>query len=104
MLKHHDSLDYAKHFIVVTDASDFAIGATLFQEHVGKRHPVAFESRKLKPTELNYPVHEKEQLAVVYALGKWRCYLEDSPFSVETDSRAAVYLKDKPAAAGKPAG
>ena len=63
------SPDYVKPFSVVTDASDFAIGATLFQEHEGKRHPVAFESRKLKPAELNYPVHEKEQLAGVYALG-----------------------------------
>lgn len=92
--------DYNKPFIVVTGASDFAIGATLFQEHDKIRHPVAFESRKLKPAEINYPAHEKEQLAFVYALHKWRCYLEGKPFSVKTDNRATIYLKDKPAAAG----
>ncbi len=84
---------------MVTDASDYAIGAMLFQEHEGVRHPVAFQSRKLRPAEINYPTHEKEQLAVVYVLVKWRCYLEGHPFAVETDSRATVYLKDKPAAA-----
>lgn len=92
--------DYDRPFIVVTDASDFAIGATLLQEHEGQRHPVAFESRKLRAAELNYPAHEKEQLAVVYALAKWRCYLEGTPFTVETDSRATVYLKDKLANGG----
>ena len=92
--------DFSKPFIVSTDASDFAIGATLLQIVDGHRHPIAFESRKLKPAELNYPVHEKEQRAVVCALAKWRCYLEGQPFTVETDSQASVYLKDKPASGG----
>lgn len=92
--------DFSKPFIVSTDASDFAIGATLLQVIDGHRHPIAFESRKLKPAELNYPAHEKEQLAVVYALAKWRCYLEGKPFTVETNSQASLYLKDKPASGG----
>ena len=87
--------DYDRPFIVVTDASDVAIGATLMQNYEDGRHPVAFEGRKLRPAELNYPAHEKEQLAVVYAVEKWRCYLEGKTFTVLTDNRAVVYLKHK---------
>ena len=39
-------------------------------------HPVAFESRKMIPAELNYTTSEKECLATVHALKVWRCYLE----------------------------
>ena len=87
--------DFSKPFVVVTDALDFAVGATLFQQHEGIRHPVAFESRKLKDAERNYPPHEKEMLAEVYALVKWRCYLEGHPFTVKTDNRATVFLRDQ---------
>jgi hypothetical protein len=49
--------------------------------------PIAFESRKLSSAEINYPIHEKEQLVVVYALQKWHIYLHSttSPFTIYTD-------------------
>ena len=60
--------DLTKPFIVTTDASDYAIGAVLSQD-VGKGdQPIAYESRKMSSAELNYPVHEKELLALVYAI------------------------------------
>jgi hypothetical protein len=44
-----------------TDASDFALGAVLSQIQETKRlHPVAYHSRKFKPAEENYDVHDKK--------------------------------------------
>jgi hypothetical protein len=58
---------------VTTDASETAIGAVLsFGPTWETARPVAFESLTLKGAELNYPVHEKELLAILRALRKWK--------------------------------
>ncbi|KAG3238791.1 hypothetical protein PI124_g16262 [Phytophthora idaei] len=60
-------------FSVGCDASDFAIGCALLQADVdGRERVIAFESRQLKAAEKNYPVHDKELLAMKYALVKFR--------------------------------
>ncbi len=83
-------------YYIVTDASDFAIGAVLAQDHGDGLQPVAYESRKLLPAERSYPVHEKELLAGVYALKKWRCYLEGTHFTWLTDAASLRYLQTQP--------
>jgi len=75
------------------DASDFAIGAVLTQDNGKGEQPVAYESRKLSPAELNYPVHEKELLAIVHAIRTWRMYLEGRCFTVITDHASLEYIK-----------
>ena len=70
--------DFTKSFEVITDASDFALGAILLQE--GKA--VAYESRVLNGAERNYHTTDRELLAVLHALEVWRCYLEGSTFKV----------------------
>lgn len=82
--------DPDKPIAVHTDASDYAVGAVLMQEE----RPVAYESRKLNSAEKNYAVHEKEQLAIVFALGKWRVYLHgtNEPFMIYTDHESSKYL------------
>ena len=74
-------------FSVVYDASDFAIGSALLQTDVdGRERVIAFESRQLKAAEKNYPVHDKELLAMKYALVKFRVHLPRSkPFVIITD-------------------
>ena len=73
---------------VSTDASNFATGAVLsYGELLESARPVAFDSMQLKGTELNYPVHEKELLAIVCALKHWRTDLLGVPFTVYTDHR-----------------
>jgi RNase H-like domain found in reverse transcriptase len=55
-------------YILTCDASDIGIGAVLEQLIKTGYYPVAFASRKLSSTENDYPVHEQEFLAIVYAL------------------------------------
>ncbi|GMF46009.1 unnamed protein product [Phytophthora fragariaefolia] len=63
-------------FRVVCDASDFAIGCALLQADAeGRERVVSFQSRQLKAAEKNYPVHDKELLAMKYALVKFRVHL-----------------------------
>ncbi|GMF15655.1 unnamed protein product [Phytophthora fragariaefolia] len=73
-------------FSVVCDASDFAIGCALLQADAeGRERVIAFESRQLKAAEKNYPVHDKELLAVKYALVKFTVHLLGSkPFVIYT--------------------
>ena len=78
-----------------TDASDYVIGAILSQrDEQGRKHPVAFYSRKMTPAELNYEVHDKELLAIVVALLEWRVYLEGARKTTEiiTDHRNLIYF------------
>ena len=52
----------------------------------GAERVVCYHSRQLQAAESNYPVHDKERLAMKYALAKFRVYLlGDSPFVVYTD-------------------
>jgi hypothetical protein len=73
---------------VTCDASDWRKGATL---SVGTSwelaRPVAFDSMQLKGPEKNYPVHEKELLAIIRALKKWRSDLLGIPITVYTNHR-----------------
>ena len=72
-----------------TDASDIALGGVLLQADAsGKQHPVAFHSRKLNGAEKNYPIHERELLAVVDCCKVWRYYLESILVLVRVDHEA----------------
>ena len=84
--------DPAKPYVVTCDASDVGIGAVLEQEDADGCHPIAFASRKLSGAEQNYPVHERELLAIVYALKEWRTYLHGSRFVIRTDHHPLRYL------------
>ncbi|KAE8956850.1 hypothetical protein PR001_g31586, partial [Phytophthora rubi] len=79
--------DDSKPFHVVCDASDFAIGCALIQfDDEGRERVVSYQSRQMKPAERNHPVHDKELLAMRYALIKFRVYLlGEQTFAVYTD-------------------
>jgi hypothetical protein len=81
--------------VVETDASDFALGAVLSQIQETKRlHPVAYHSRKFKPAEINYDVHDKEMLAIVTAFKEWEHMLKSvaDEITVYTDHKNLEYF------------
>ena len=89
--------DRSKPFYLQTDASDFAMGAVLHQRDdlTGKLRPLGFLSRKFKPSEINYDIHDKELLAIVDSFDFWRYLLIDtvSPTIVHCDHRNLGYFR-----------
>nr|KYP50735.1 Retrovirus-related Pol polyprotein from transposon 17.6 [Cajanus cajan] len=80
-----------EHFDVFCDASHQGLGCVLMQ---GGR-VVAYASRQLKTHERNYPTHDLELAAVVFALKSWRHYLYGARFSVYSDHKSLKYLFDQ---------
>jgi len=69
--------------ILKTDASDFAVGACLYQIKDEQQRLIAYQSRKLSEPEKRYEVHDKELLAIVKALQDWRPYLAGTEKSIQ---------------------
>ena len=82
-------------FEVMCDASDLAIGAVLGQREEGKPYVVYYASKTLNEVQRNYTTTEKELLAVVYALDKFRAYLVGSDIIIFTDHSYLKYLLTK---------
>jgi hypothetical protein len=77
------------------DASDYAVGAILGQTKYRKHHAIAYASKTLTGAQLNYVITEKELLAVVFAIEKFRSYLVGVKVIVYTDHVALKYLLTK---------
>ncbi|RVW23429.1 Retrovirus-related Pol polyprotein from transposon 17.6 [Vitis vinifera] len=88
-------------FELMCDASDFAIGAMLGQREDGKPYVIYYASKTLNEAQRNYTTTEKELLAVVFALDKFRAYLVGSFIIVFTDHSALKYLLTKQDAKAK---
>ena len=68
--------DFNKSFKLYTDASDMDLEAVLAQDDdEGKERVIAYEARRLSALEQNYPTTEKECLAVVWVIQKFKQYL-----------------------------
>jgi hypothetical protein len=82
-------------FEIMFDASDYAVGAVLGQRKDKKLHVIYYASRTLDPAQMNYATTEKELLAVVFALDKFRSYLVGAKIIIYTDHAAIRYLLSK---------
>ncbi|WMV54667.1 hypothetical protein MTR67_048052 [Solanum verrucosum] len=77
-----------KNFIAYCDASHWGLADVLMQE----QNIIAYASRQLKVHERNYPMHDLELAAVVFAVKIWRHYLYGVRCEVFTDHRSLQYV------------
>ncbi|CAN6575411.1 unnamed protein product [Malus baccata var. baccata] len=87
--------DWSLPFELMCDASDYAVGAVLGQRVNKVPHVIYYASRTLNDAQLNYSTTEKEFLAVVFALEKFRSYLIETKIIVFSDHAALKYLLTK---------
>ena len=84
-------------FVVHTDACGSALGYTLeqYDENGNSRGVVAYGSKKLVGSQLNYGIYDREFLAVVEALKTWKYYLLGRHFIIMTDHKSLIYLRNQ---------
>ena len=83
--------NFTRPFAIETDACDTGVGAVLTQDG----HPVTYLSKALGVRNQKLSTYEKEFLAVMMAIDKWRQYLQRAPFKIVTDHKSLCALGDQ---------
>jgi hypothetical protein len=83
--------DFSKPFLIECDTSGKGIGAVLMQQ----QRPIAYFSQALKGRFLLLSTYEKELIALVSAVKKWRTYLLGHPFTIKTDHQSLKFLLEQ---------
>ena len=86
------SPDFAEPFVMATDASQYGVGAVLYQKIGGRVKFIAFGAKALKRGQKNYPSSKRELLALLFGLRRWGEFLKPQSFEIEVDNRALVHL------------
>ena len=89
------SLNWDLPFEIMYDASHYVVGAVLGQRLDKKPMAICYASKTLIEAQINYTTRDKELLAVVYALEKFRPYILRSKIIIYTDHVALKYLLSK---------
>lgn len=93
--------DFTLPFTVECDASDIGIGAVLTQHQNGHDRVIAYMSAKLNSAQRKYHVTERECLAVLTAIERFRQYIEGTSFTVITDHASLLWLQNLKDPAGR---
>lgn len=86
--------DYSKPFIIQTDASDLGMGGILVQGEGSEERVIAYTSAKFSNAQRNYQTTERECLAVITAIEKFRPYIDGVKFTVVTDHASLQWLRN----------
>ncbi|XP_041462201.1 uncharacterized protein LOC121413446 [Lytechinus variegatus] len=84
--------DFSQPFTLHTDASNFAVGAVLTQQHGNDEHVIAYASKTLTPSERRWSTYDRELWALVWSVRHFRHYLLTSKFTIITDHKPLVGL------------
>ena len=87
--------DFRVPFIVATDASQYGVGAVLYQVVGGKKKFIGFGAKALQKGQKNYPAPKRELLAMLFGLRRWGEMLQPQEFTVEVDHKALVHLRSE---------
>ncbi|XP_055840052.1 uncharacterized protein LOC129907729 [Episyrphus balteatus] len=88
--------DFTKEFIIQCDASNTGIGCVLSQlDESGNERPIFYHSQKLNAAQRNYNVTERECLAAVMGVQKFRAYVEGHAFKIVTDHASLKWLMNQ---------
>ena len=82
-------------FHLETDVSEFTIGGVIsIKCNDSEFRPVTYMSHSMTPPKRNYPIHDKEMLAIIKATEAWHYYLEATPyaFEIHTDHNNLLYF------------
>lgn len=93
--------NFEEPFTIQTDASDYGLGAVLTQDYPDGEKVISFISRSLTSSERKFSTTEKECLAVLWAIEKFRPYIEATHFTVVTDHFALLWLSNLKDPAGR---
>jgi hypothetical protein len=88
--------NWALPFHISSDASDTTIGEVLGQHEDKYPYVIYYINKNMAPVELNYTVTEREFLAVVYTIDKFRHYITGYPTFIHTDHTSIKYLMNTP--------
>ena len=84
-------LDFSKEFVLEMDACDVGIGVVLSQEG----RPVSYLSQALAPRHLGLNIYDKELLALIVVVDKWRYYLEGRRFIIRIDHESLKFFSQQ---------
>ena len=91
--------DYSKSWVIRTDASQYAVGAVLFQIDIDSEgreihQPIAFASKRFSVPAQNWDTYKREAYGIFYAVHAFSYYLRGKDFLVETDHRNLQWIEN----------